>query len=139
MRRIAEYMTGYRDLTAGYLKKMQKFYSVGKGKMCVRIFYRWSEIRAVIFNAGPYRVITRLIVSCNIHHSLSCNAHTTIRYETYLLVVICTSACLFACRNYGATNRIFIEFLMASFYSHRLTYGTFRKSLTHLTEFLHNK
>jgi hypothetical protein len=54
MRRTAEYITGYRDFTAGYLKKMQEFYSLGKGKMWVRIFCRWSEIPAVIFKAGPY-------------------------------------------------------------------------------------
>lgn len=139
MRRTAEYITGYRDLTAGYQKKTQEVYSFGKGKMCVKIFCWWSEIRAVIFKAGPYRVITRLIFSCNWHHSLSTYAHTAIRYEISLLVAVCTSACLFACWNYGDTNRIFIKFLMINFYSYKLTHGTFRKSLTHLTDFLHNK
>jgi len=100
---------------------MQEFYSIGNGKMCVRMLYRWSKIRAVIFNAGPYRVITRLVFSCNRHYSLPFYAQTAIRYETYLLVVICTSAYLFACRNYGATNRIFIKFLTTNLYSHKLT------------------
>jgi hypothetical protein len=38
MRRTAEYVTGYRDWTAGYLKKTQEVYSFGKSKMCVKIF-----------------------------------------------------------------------------------------------------